>query len=110
MTSAVEVCVTLVSHLVERYRSERHELGALELFVQPIISRRVLGVIHDRTVSQRARAEFHTPLKARDDVPLMKQFCEPLFERPVSPGNLLVFEARGLEPAANLFSGIFRAN
>src|SRR5436190_741660 len=104
MTSAIEVFVAFVGHLIQCYRREWHEFRTLKLFVQPIINCRVLGVIHNRAVSQCTRAEFHPSLKTCNDVPLLKQFCKPLLERPTSTGDLLVFKTGRLKLAPNLFS------
>ena len=59
---------SLSASSAQHRRRERHELGALEQLVEPVVDRRVAGLIEDGPVPERARTVFHSPAESGDHV------------------------------------------
>ena len=66
VVGAVHVAIARVPMLGERRRRKRHELGAPQPLIEPLVHARLLGVIENRAVAQRARAVLHAAVEARD--------------------------------------------
>ncbi len=71
------------SLFMEHGRGEGHELGPLEVLVQPIVHARIGRLVKHRAIAQGPGSVLQPSGRPGDDVALGEQVGDPLFERSI---------------------------
>ena len=76
----VDILVALVCILRQSDRGEGHEFGPRQSVIEPIVHRRIRGLIQDRPVSERPRPILHATRKPGHHVTCGEEFGNLSFD------------------------------